>query len=63
MRNKRRRNKGLLAFARKKRSSNITITSQAQAEGFATAKRAVLVVQMNDAGETWDVPAKEGAGS
>ncbi|KAJ7732262.1 hypothetical protein B0H14DRAFT_2639890 [Mycena olivaceomarginata] len=60
MRNKRRENKGLLAFVRKKHSSNITITSQAQAEGFATAKRAVLMVQMNNAGKTWDVPADEG---
>jgi hypothetical protein len=63
VRNKRRENKGLLAFVRKKCSSNIMITSQAQAEGFANAKRAVLVVQMNDAGKTWDVPADEGAGS
>jgi hypothetical protein len=63
MRNKRRRNKGLRTVIRKKRSSNITITSQMQAEGFTTAKSAVLVVQMNDAGETWDVPANEGAGS
>jgi hypothetical protein len=56
-------NKGLLTFVRKKSSSNVTITGQAQAEGLVTAKSAVLVVQMNDAGETWDVPANKGAGS
>jgi hypothetical protein len=62
MRNKRRRNKGLSTFIGKKRGSNIAITSQTQAECLTTAKSAALVVQMNDAGETRDVPANEGAG-